>query len=122
MDAKVSTNTKTFQNLNKNCPLYKPYVSVFIKSIFFKFSLLKKVLTFALRIGSICLVLSDLLHTEQLNIFSSLSYLRHEYKELSYPLSFGSLFLLCFSSNHRNGILLHALKIQFQVVLSCLIQ
>ena len=33
--------------------------SFFIKSIFFKFSLLKKILTFALRVCSICLVLSE---------------------------------------------------------------
>ena len=30
-------------------------------------------------------------------------------------------FQLCFSLNHRNGILLHAWKIQFLVVLSCLV-
>ena len=52
--------------------LYKPYMPIiFYQKHFFKFSLLKKIVTFALRIGSICLVLSGLvreLKTQYLNI------------------------------------------------------
>ena len=55
----MMTATPTFflSYINPICP------SFFIKSIFFKFSLLKKILTFALRVCSICLVLSGLVYS-----------------------------------------------------------
>jgi hypothetical protein len=45
--------------------------SFFIKSIFLKFSFLTKILTFALRIGSICLVLYGQTHKERVPRFAS---------------------------------------------------